>query len=192
MNKLAVPLLLVSIGCKPPAPDPFDPDAIATLPSWVEDEWNANDDSCSSAYQWDAATAATTFYAGQFYINGETFVGNEFWLLNPNQNLRDALGFEKCTVVWDTIGKVVQPEEGGAAFDLQLSASIDEDQTDCVLDLNDNPIYDGQEEFSQLYEVFEGPNGSVTMRFPSGTEFGKGRKDISGLTWMSEKDCKYF
>lgn len=184
---------LAVVACKnEPAPDPFNPDVVAEVPSWIDDELSGQEEACSTSQYWADANMATTFFAGNYAFDGEDVIGNEFWFLYPNDNLTEAAGFQPCQVVWDIVGVKGDPVNTGT-YSLSLSAVIDEDQTDCVEDFEGNTVYGAdQEQFSATYDVLDGGT-TVTMLFAgSGNQFGSGESTSNGIAWLSEKDCKVF
>lgn len=186
-------IALAALGCKnEPAPDPFNPDVTAEVPSWLDDELAANTEACSTSPYWGEANMATTFFAGNYAFDGETVTGNEFWFLYPNDVLAENAGFEPCQVVWDVVGVMGDPVNTGT-YSLSISAVIDEDQTDCVEDFEGNTVYGpSEEQFSVMYDVLDG-GGNVTVLFAnSGNQVGSGESTNNGISWISEKDCKIF
>lgn len=183
---------VVTMACKNvPAPDPLNPDVPAEVPDWIAGEVAGQEEACATAPYWDEANIATNFFAGNYAFDGEGVLGQEFWLLYPNANLTANTGFQPCQVVWDVVGVIGDPVQAGS-YSLSISATVDEDQTDCVEDVNSNPVYAGDEQFSVTYDVFDA-NGSVTVVFGnSGNPVGIGESTNRGISWLSDYDCKYF
>ncbi len=186
--------LVLAAGCKQgPNENPFDPDAVAELPGWVDSELQGQEDACNTSPFWnDGQTkVATTFFVGSYqFESDDSFAGNEFWVLWPDDDLADT-GFGPCQVVWDVTGQR-EASSGGFDYSMQIAASIDEGQTDCVVFEDGLTVYEGDENFTELYDVAD-INGNVTMFFSgSGNEFATGEADNSSLSWLSEKNCVAF
>lgn len=187
-------IAIVAAGCTAgPAGDPFDPNEVASLPNWIEDELAGQEDACSSSPYWDdgQVLVATTFFAGSYAWDADDLIGNEFWVLYPDPDLA-ATGFTACTVVWDVLGQRGDAV-GAGDYSVSISATIDEDQTDCTTNVNDETVYAGDEQFNVVYDVSEVSGGSVQVFFAtSGSVVGRGEFDGGGFSWLSEKDCKAF
>lgn len=185
-------LVVALVGCTGgPKVDPFDPDVDAVLPGWIDSALAGEDDACASSPLWDDPDAhiATTFFAGEYFWEGdEDFVGNEFWLIWPDNDLA-ATGFEPCELIWDVFGSKVE-SAGAADYSLILDATLDEIGTTCLEDENGNSI--GDERFSVRYNVNERNDGTLQIFFESGTPLGSGEFDNNGMSWLSEKDCVIF
>jgi hypothetical protein len=188
---MSLALIVVAAGCNQgPNVDPFDPDAVAELPGWVDAELQGQEDACNTSPFWNdgLTSVATTFFVGSYqFENDDSFAGNEFWLLWPDNDLA-ATGFEPCQVVWDVTGQR-EASAGGFDYTLQVAAAIDEGQTTCVEDANGATVYEGDENFTERYDVAD-INGNVTMFFNgSGNEFASGEATNNSLSWLSDKNC---
>ena len=192
MKRLLLTTALLAGCSKTASIDPFDPLEEAIVPTWIQNEIAGQENACDSLDTIPAqARVATGFFAGNFEWDGnDDLVGNEFWLLFPDAELA-ATGFVACTVVWDVVGTRVDAA-GAADYSLEISGSVDTNQTDCVEDAVGTPVYVGDENFSVVYDVVEQSNGSANVFFQSGTLLGRGEANNRGLTWVSERDCKIF
>ena len=187
-------LVLAVSGCKRIEPfDPFDPNAQAEVPDWIQEEWDQKKTDCDTALYWDnpGAHMATSYYAGNFYEDQGSVFGNEFWLLYPNDAFAD-IGFTECMVVWDVAGTITDSGQSGASYAMSIQASVDEEQTTCPVNWEDIPIYVGFESLTENYNIIETPQGGVSLSFDSGTQFASGRQLDNGIQWLSVKDCKIF
>lgn len=188
--RVLVVLTALSVGCKG-AIDPFDPSQTATVPGWIEAELAGQEDACSSSPYWDdpQVTIATGFYAGNYEWRGDDLYGNEFWFLWPDPQLEET-GFHACVVVWDILGNRADAV-GAGDYSIDISALLDEDQTDCAPNSEGVHVYEGEESFTVTYDVAEA-GGNAQVFFTSGDLLGRGRADNSGLSWLSEKNCAAF
>lgn len=187
---LVIPVAAMACKNVPAPTDPFDPDAEAELPSWIDQQLSADAEACASSPYWEDANMATSFFAGSFVIQGDVVTGNEFWILYPNDNLAST-GFTDCMVVWDFNGTVGEPE-GVGTYSLHISAVVDVEQTTCVEDANGNPVYVGDEDFPVQYDVLESGD-EVTVRFSgSGDILGRGQIEGGVVSWISDNTCPAF
>lgn len=183
-----VPVLFLAVACKGGTIDPFDPTVVAEVPGWISAEIDAQRDICAGSPLWNdgEVRAALTFFAGEYHLDGDSVAGHEFWVLIPDPDLA-ATGFQECTVVWDVLGNVGEPARAGD-YSLSLGVTIDEEQTDCMEDVNGNPVYAGEENFTATYDVFEAGN-TIQLFFESGAQLGTGESQGNVLSWISERNC---
>lgn len=181
---------VLAAGCKRIEPyDPFDPDSDAEVPSWIAQEFQDRKGECESALYYDETEYATLFAAGTFFEDGDAVLGNEFWLFWPNPKFQDT-GFTECMVVFDIAGSKRDSTVAGAAYAYDIQATVDEDQTDCPEGWDGTPIYAGEEQWNETYNIVETPNDGISLLFNSGNSFATGTRYSNGFEWMqTEREC---
>lgn len=131
-------------------------------------------------------TGATSYFAGEYDISGETLSGKEYWMLIPNTQWA-ADGVTECIMVWDITGTSTDCTTG-CTTQLAISAVFNPEASDCPQELED--IEGG--DFSVTYDVSDA-GGTATVNFTSSGNFlGSGTYEQDRVTWVSDYQCEIF
>lgn len=186
-------VLVATVACKNvPAPDPFDPNVEPEVPNWIDDQLVGQDTACDDAYQWDLAHGTTSFFAGHYAIDGNSVLGNEFWIHFTNPNM-EALGYSDCEIVWTVVGEIGDPVNIGS-YSMSLTAVIDEEASNCMPNAEGDTFAVGEDLWEETYDVIEAGD-TVTLLYTgsqAGTQVGTGQINNGVMSWLSDNSCNYF
>jgi len=133
-------------------------------------------------------SGATSFYYGTFIKDGSEWIGREKWLLFATPKWVDNGGYD-CEVTWDLRAtESTSTNCMSCDFSLQVSASVNQSQTDCPDGLWN---YEALLNWSTTYEV-ERSDSEATFYFLDGRVIGSGESRQNSMNFISEPDCKWF
>ena len=131
---------------------------------------------------------ATSYFMGTYIIDSDGWFGREQWILHPTPAWTATNG-ETCYVTWETIAS--QTEVAGCAtcdFALQVSASINRQQTDCPEGLWEET----EEQWEVTYDVYIDGSSAIFYFQNSGDELGQGHSNDTAVNFLSSASCTWF
>ena len=132
---------------------------------------------------------ATSYFVGNFAIDGDEVSGFEAWVLFANDTWSAGEGYD-CQFVWASQGSKVAPQCLGCAYGLEMHMTMDMVGSNCVAGLKNATASDSAE-FDITYDV-EVKDGKSTFYFENGNVLGTGTATESTITYVSEPACKWF
>ena len=135
---------------------------------------------------------ATSWFIGEFGVDGDKVEGFEYWVLYPNQTWAAADSTTDCQVAWYATGEVVDGACGGCDYRLDLHMSLEIPATNCPDDFVDSVKVDA-ESFDVQYDV---RISGDTARFSfsgSGNDLGTGpATSDTAFAYVTDRTCKWF
>jgi hypothetical protein len=137
-----------------------------------------------------AHPGASTYFAGSYSVNGETLTGLEEAIYVANSSWEPILGASDCRVTWALTGTVVASSACTTCdLHIQVSAMLDESQSDCPSEL----AADWQSSWTETYGVARNDDGSADWYFgSSGEYFASGNHSGSNIDFLSDVQCSWF
>jgi hypothetical protein len=139
-------------------------------------------------YEGTPIPGATSYFRGDFDIDGDVVTGSEKWLLFANSSWQET-GNDDCTIHWTILGTRDEPTQtcGSCDYSLSLAANVDVSLTDCPAGL-----WSSDQSFSTAYNV-KIVDGSAIFYFAgSGNELATGTGSNSAAAYLTEATCVYF
>ena len=132
---------------------------------------------------------ATSYFVGDFAIDGDTVSGFESWVLFANATWSAGEGYD-CQFIWSAEGTKTEPQCMNCAYGLQMHMVMDMVGSNCVAELKNDTASDAAE-FDVYYDVAV-ENGKSTFYFKNGNLLGHGDASASEVTYVTDPACKWF
>ena len=132
---------------------------------------------------------ATTYFAGEYLINGNSITGTEEAIYVANSSWADIIGSDECRVTWAMTGEIIDFSACSTCdLHIEVNAGIDEANSNCPEELA------GWESFwTGTYGIKRESDGSVTWYFGgTGAEFATGTYSDPQINFLSEGQCSWF
>jgi hypothetical protein len=132
---------------------------------------------------------ATSYFVGNFAIDGDAVSGFEAWVLFANDTWSAGEGYD-CQFLWAAEGTKIEPQCLSCAYSLEMHMTMDMVGSNCVAGLKNDTASDAAE-FDVTYDVVV-EDGKSTFYFENGNVLGNGDATDSGVTYVSDPACKWF
>jgi hypothetical protein len=131
--------------------------------------------------------AATMFHGEYWQVEGETWAGQEQWLIFSNAAWR-AAGGDDCVVVWSaSASETAPPACSGCDIGLSTTLSLDEGATTC-----DSELVSGLGD-TERYGISRSSSGDSSWYFAeSGDEFGAGYHTSTAMNFLTDPSCRWW
>jgi hypothetical protein len=137
---------------------------------------------------------ATSYFAGQYTISGDSVRGWEWQILFANDSWKETSGAADCQIAWFVSGSVVAAgsECPDCDFGIDADARMDMSETNCLEEYVDSVREDADSMHLQ-YDVNTLGSHNATFYFAgSGNELANGPVDGDVYTWVTDSACKWF
>lgn len=136
---------------------------------------------------------ATSYFVGEFTIDGDLIYGYEEWVLFANSTWQSASPYPgwDCKVRWDAFGTILPRKTCvGCSHEVSFDLTWNEDRSDCqpALQQIEGPAGEG----NITYYVQARPDGTARFEFPSGTHLGDGVFGADRAAYVSDSQCTVF
>ena len=185
-----LPLLLLLAACSGKsddtgAADGSDGGSAEALP----DLKSGRDLTGCTDYEGTEIPGAVSYFYGEYTDQGGgAWAGKEEWLLTANPSWVDHGGGD-CVITWITTATETSTGACGACdLGLSVSGSIDMTATTCPEDL-----YAGEQNFTVNYGIVRQEGGTSLWYYAdTGKDLGSGAHVDGGVSFLTDKACKWF
>ena len=193
MRPTLLACLILAVGCVDRFPDPdedlFDDDGQIVRPAILMDatKWTNCDE---LTLEGTDVGCATSYFAGDFQVQGDSVEGITYWLLIPNPTLYETGNWgDECIIAWEMFGRKGDPVDCGSCdYSVDFDAYVLPRDTRCP-----QGLYEAEgNNFTQLYNVRERSGNEAIVYFPSGTELGRGESTNRRLWYVSDVRHAFF
>ena len=148
-------------------------------------------DEMDEEYCYDAqpnVAGATSYFVGTYIIDSNGWFGREQWILHPTPDWTSTNG-ETCYVTWETTASEIDIAGcQNCDFGLDVSATINRQQTDCPEGLWE----ESEEQWQEQYDVYIDGSESIVYFQGSGDEVGQGYSNDTAVNFISSPSCTWF
>lgn len=149
------------------------------------DDWTDTD---GTVYE---IAGATSWFIGEFEVDGDQVTGFEYWVLYPNDTWTAADGTTNCQVAWYATGTTTDGCPS-CDYELDLHMTLEMPATNCP-DAFVDSVKTDDSEFDVVYEVrINGDTARFTFA-SSGNTLGEGpATSDTAFAYVTEPTCKWF
>ena len=151
--------------------------------------YNLSEDPNCEGYDNTPIPGGTSYFVGDYSINGSDVSGEERWIILSNDKWEDTEEGGDCEIVWTMVGSTQDPQNCAACdFGIAAAGSVDRGRSTCP-----EEIYTGDENIQVSYSILRSESGETTWYFAaSGNPLGGGTWSESAIGFVTDGECVYF